>query len=133
MHKTENALTLCCGLNEQQRQAVLHREGPALITAGPGSGKTHVITTRLLYMIYVHGILPEKIMVITFTKEAAKAMRSRFLNRYQKEDEVYFATFHSFYYQIIRSVPEYSQYRLIHEKEKNYITDRCRIFSLWLQ
>ena len=61
-------------LNEEQRKAVLHKNGPMLVTAGPGSGKTHVITARLLYMIHVHQIPPEKIAVITFTKEAAKSM-----------------------------------------------------------
>ncbi len=108
-------------LNEGQRQAVLHRDGPMLVTAGPGSGKTHVITTRLLYMIRVHQIPPEKIIVITFTKEAAKSMSSRFLKYDQQETKISFGTFHSFYYQIIRSIPKYSQYRLIHEKEKKYI------------
>ena len=108
-------------LNEEQRKAVLHKNGPMLITAGPGSGKTHVITTRLLYMIRVHQIPPERIAVITFTKEAAKSMSSRFLKYNQQELPISFGTFHSFYYQIIRSIPKYSHYRLIHEKEKRYI------------
>ena len=51
-------------LNDGQRKAVLHREGPMLVTAGPGSGKTHVITTRLLIMIHVYQIPPEKIKFI---------------------------------------------------------------------
>ena len=108
-------------LNEEQRKAVLHKTGPMLVTAGPGSGKTHVITARLLYMIRVHQIPPERIAVITFTKEAAKSMSSRFLQYNQQELPISFGTFHSFYYQIIRSIPKYSHYRLIHEKEKKYI------------
>lgn len=108
-------------LNDGQRKAVLHREGPMLVTAGPGSGKTHVITTRLLIMIHVYQIPPEKIMVITFTKDAARSMCSRFLMTYQQDCSIAFGTFHSFYYQIIRSIPQYSKYRLIHEKEKKYI------------
>ena len=108
-------------LNEEQRKAVLHKNGPMLVTAGPGSGKTHVITARLLYMIRVYQIPPEKIAVITFTKEAAKSMSSRFLKYNQQNLPISFGTFHSFYYQIIRSIPKYSNYRLIHEKEKKYV------------
>ncbi len=134
-------LTLCedllSGLNSGQREAVLHREGPMLVTAGPGSGKTHVITTRLLYMILAYQVPPEKILVITFTKEAAKSMSSRFQNKLKESDfrtplinrsneaSVSFGTFHSFYYQIIRSIPSYSGYRLIHEKEKKYILSQA--------
>ncbi len=92
-----------------------------LVTAGPGSGKTHVIITRLNMMIHVYQIPPEKIMVITFTKDAARSMRTRFLENDQQETEVSFGTFHSFYYQIIRTIPKYSKYRLVHEKERKYI------------
>ena len=111
-------------LNEQQRQAVLHKTGPMLVTAGPGSGKTHVIISRLLNMIYVEKIPAEKIAVITFTKEAAKSMCSRFQKSFQQNEGVCFATFHSFYYQILRSSSNYSGYRLIQDNEKKYILSR---------
>ena len=92
------------GLNQEQRKAVMHREGPMLVSAGPGSGKTHVIITRLIYMILKHRIPPEEILVITFTKEAAEAMRSRFHQACKKlyacHFSVHFGTFHSFYLQI---------------------------------
>lgn len=109
------------GLNSGQREAVLHREGPMLVTAGPGSGKTHVITTRLIHLISECCIPPEKIAVITFTKETAVSMCSRFQKNYQKQVPIFFGTFHSFYYRIIKSVPIYSQFRLIQENEKKYL------------
>ena len=111
-------------LNEDQREAVLHQTGPMLVTAGPGSGKTHVITTRLIYMIHVEKIPAEKIAVITFTKEAAKSMRSRFQNSFHQNEDVSFGTFHSFYYQILRSSSKYSRYRLIQENEKKNIISK---------
>jgi len=109
-------------------EAVLHRDGPMLVTAGPGSGKTHVVTTRLLHMILAHHIPPEKILVITFTKEAARSMSSRFqaiFDQSSLSEQISFGTFHSIYYQIIRSIPEYSRIRLIFEKEKKYFLSQA--------
>ena len=120
MHKD----SLLAKLNEEQRKAVLHKNGPMLVTAGPGSGKTHVIISRLIMMISEYKIPPEKIMVITYTKEAAVSMRSRFLKQISKDWKVSFHTFHSFYFQIIKSIPRYSDYRLIKEQEKKYILSK---------
>lgn len=114
------------GLNDAQQKAVLHGEGPALVAAGPGSGKTTVITRRLLYLIQERKVPPKNILVITFTKEAAKSMQERFIsqlrefNIYQSTANgfVSFGTFHSYFYQIIRSVKKYSNYRLITQQEK---------------
>lgn len=114
------------GLNEAQQMAVLHGEGPALVAAGPGSGKTTVIACRLLYLIQERRIPPQNILVITFTREAAKSMQSRFQSQLQSFNMcqsastgfVSFGTFHSFFYQIIRSVKKYSQYQLITQQEK---------------
>lgn len=117
MHKD----TILANLNEEQRKAVLHQTGPMLVTAGPGSGKTHVIISRLLYMINEWGIAAEKIAVITYSKEAARSMSSRFQKIFKGNESVFFGTFHSFYYQILRSSSNYSEYRLIYEKEKKYL------------
>ena len=65
-------------LNEEQKKAVLHGTGPARVIAGPGSGKTTVIINRILHLITHHKILPEHILVITFTKAAALEMQERF-------------------------------------------------------
>ena len=120
MHKDN----LLAKLNDEQRKAVLHEIGPMLVTAGPGSGKTHVIISRLIMMIREYKIPPEKIMVITYTKEAAVSMRSRFLKQISEDWKVVFHTFHSFYYQIIKSIPQYFNYRLIKEQEKKYILSK---------
>ena len=67
-------------LNAQQLEAVHHLEGPMLVLAGPGSGKTTMITHRILHMIQETGIEERKIWVVTYTRAAAQEMRSRFLH-----------------------------------------------------
>lgn len=97
-----------------------------LVTAGPGSGKTHVLTSRILYLIQEQRIPPGQILVITFTREAARSMQKRFYEMTEKflipadarSGQVSFGTFHSFFYQILRSSERYTQYRIIGETEK---------------
>jgi DNA helicase-2/ATP-dependent DNA helicase PcrA len=90
-------------LNENQKKAVVHKDGPCMVLAGPGSGKTTVITKRIEYMIDKHHVNPEKILVITFSKAAAKEMQSRFYAlRGRKNERVAFGTFHGIYYGILK-------------------------------
>lgn len=69
-------------LNEQQKEAVQSVEGPVLLLAVPGSGKTTVLVTRLGYMIYVKGIAPEKILTVTYTVAATEDMAARFASQF---------------------------------------------------
>ena len=93
--------------NESQQKAIEHREGPMLVLAGPGSGKTAVITRRVLELTKA-GVAPGNILVITFTKAAATEMKERF-ERLQKEEgtllpegKVNFGTFHAVFFKIIK-------------------------------
>ena len=87
-------------LNEQQLEAVKHIDGPCLVIAGAGSGKTKVLTTRIAYLLE-QGISDNHILAITFTNKAAKEMRER-LNVLVPGNHVFVGTFHSFGLKIIR-------------------------------
>ena len=64
-------------LNPQQLKAVRHVTGPALVVAGPGSGKTRVLTHRVAYLIKEHNIQPDRILCVTFTNKASTEMKTR--------------------------------------------------------
>lgn len=84
-------------LNEMQRKAVTTTDGPVLVLAGAGSGKTKVLTTRIAYLIEELGINPESILAITFTNKAAKEMKDRVINMLGSVGySVHISTFHSF-------------------------------------
>ncbi len=92
--------TLLSGLNESQRAAVTCIEGPLLILAGPGSGKTRVIVHRIAHMLET-GIQPQSIVALTFTNKAAGEMRAR-LERIAGRNDVWLGTFHSFCVRLLR-------------------------------
>lgn len=101
-------------LNEQQKKAVSHVKGPALVLAGPGSGKTTVITARTAYLILKEGVKPQNILTLTFNKAAQLEMERRFQNIYGTEinAKVHFATLHSFCNNVVRNYENMKGQRL---------------------
>ena len=89
--------------NREQQQAMEHKDGPMLVLAGPGSGKTEVIIRRTRKLIQDYQVAPSSILVVTFTKAAAGQMRERFLHLCGVEkSQVTFGTFHGIFYGILR-------------------------------
>lgn len=95
-------------LNEAQRRAVTHPGGPAIVLAGPGSGKTFLIVNRIIFLIEEQKVMPGTILVITFTKAAAYSMQRRFeMSTGGCYPGVRFGTFHSFFYEILKEYDSY--------------------------
>lgn len=116
-----------------QLKAVSHHEGPALILAGPGSGKTTVITERIKYLIEHYKVNPSEILVITFTKAAAMEMRERFFGLFEKDKPraVTFGTFHAVFFQILKYAYGFRAENILKEDEKNaYIRELIKSQNL---
>lgn len=104
-------------LNETQRQAVNHKEGPMLVLAGPGSGKTMVITRRVMHLIEQEHIPEEQILVITFTKAAAQEMKERFRAMCKTGHKgVNFGTFHAVFFTILKHAYHLSGANIVREE-----------------
>lgn len=107
------------GFNKAQIEAITHHDGPMLVLAGPGSGKTLVITRRIEYLIQKRKVRPEEILVITFTKAATNEMRERFKKVMQgRYLPVTFGTFHGVYYGILKWAYKLSADNIFSEEEK---------------
>ncbi len=108
-------------LSPSQEEAVCHGSGPCLTLAGPGSGKTYVLTRRIQHLITEGGVPPEQILVITFTKAAALEMKERFIGLMGQDCPVVFGTFHSVFYGMLRQEAVFRSYRLMDHKSKQAI------------
>ncbi len=110
------------GLNEYQTKAVTHYQGPCMVLAGPGSGKTLTIAKRIEYLIKVYKVRPEEILVITFTKYAANEMKRRYHELCGSiSNGVTCGTFHGIYYGILKWAYGISSENIITENEKKQI------------
>ena len=99
----QDADQLLEGLNSEQKDAVTHLDGPLLILAGAGSGKTRVITYRIAYMMKKHNVAPSSILAITFTNKAANEMRQRIEGLVGESSKfIWCGTFHSIFARILR-------------------------------
>lgn len=118
-------------VNENQKRAIETIQGPLLIIAGPGTGKTYTLVQRTLYLIRERKVKPENIMIATFTEKAAKEIITRItneldkLNIYININEMYIGTFHSICIRMLKENIEYSNlkknYRMIDAFEQEYL------------
>ncbi len=130
MRESEKGLPCLKVPSRVQQQAITHLSGPALVIAGPGSGKTFVIIQRILYLINFHHVRPDKILVVTYTKAAAQEMKERFeaqiLQQGALQQGVCFGTFHSVCFNILRQMGRASSNSLIRD------SDRRKLFRIIL-
>ncbi len=117
-------------LNKEQKEAVLHTEGPLLILAGAGSGKTRVLTFRIAYLIEEKSVYPSNILAITFTNKAAKEMKERVQSLISGTDNMWISTFHSTCVRILRknveSLKDYKKNFVIYDsKDQEALVKEC--------
>ena len=114
---------LISGLNPVQREAVLNSQGPLLILAGAGSGKTRVIVHKIAYLIAAQGVAPQQIMAVTFTNKAAQEMRERVREMIGSvAQSMWISTFHSSCARILRHHGEIWSESLVGEGAAFYFT-----------
>lgn len=106
-------------LNDKQRIAVNHGDGPMMVLAGPGSGKTTVVLCRLRRLLAEETMKGCGILTVTFTKAAATEMKERFGG--QRQNGVLFATFHSLFFRILRQYRSYGTEQVLAEEEKRQV------------
>ena len=107
---------------ERQKEAILHKDGPLLVLAGPGAGKTFVITRRVQALIEQWKVDPANILVITFTNAAADEMRQRFSTLCPRHGEdVRFGTFHSVFFYILRNAYGFRAEQILRESKRREI------------
>ena len=114
---TSNATALQSKANPQQLEAILATDGPVLIIAGPGSGKTFTLVERIVYLITHKGVTPESLLVVTFTDKAARELTTRISNRLAELNiqfnlnEMYLGTFHSICLRFLEDYREFTRLR----------------------
>ncbi|MGE5416186.1 MAG: ATP-dependent helicase [Acidobacteriota bacterium] len=115
-------------LNEAQQEAVTHKDGPCLVLAGAGSGKTRVLTKRVANLVD-QGVSPHEIMAITFTNKAAQEMKERVMSQIPNFNGQWIRTFHSACYMILRMEIEQLGYRrdftILDEGEQRAVIKEC--------
>ncbi len=113
-------------LNDEQRRAVEHSEGPLLIVAGPGTGKTQTLTMRIAHFIIHNGIAPENILAVTFTRKAAEEMQQRLHTVLGDRHPLPLtATFHSLCYKILSDQNSNETFGIIDEDDRKKLIDEA--------
>lgn len=119
------------GLNQEQREAVIHRGSPLLVLAGAGSGKTRVITIRAAHLLHTRDAVPSEILAVTFTNRAAKEMKERVgrLVGEKKGQEITVSTFHSFCATLLRREIEHlgfsKRFTIYDASDQRTLMGRC--------
>ena len=110
--------------NQSQLSAIQHKDGPMLVLAGPGSGKTATLVERTKNLITEHGVNPSNILVITFTKAAANEMKQRFCHEMERIEgihgvpQVTFGTFHAIFFMVLKLAYHYNSSNIISDDVK---------------
>lgn len=125
---------LLVGLNPEQQKAVQHFDGPALTLAGPGTGKTGVLTRRIAYLIQKHKVAPSKILAVTFTNQAAQEMQERVSKLTQlKEQRPFISTFHKLGFELLSQFAEKAGlnpgFSLLNEDDKVFVVGQIADLS----
>jgi len=125
----EKERSLGVRLNDVQTQAVLQTNGPLLLLASPGSGKTTTIIMRIGYMIEELGVKPSRIKAVTFSKASAGDMKARFAKFFPHLPPVDFSTIHSLAFQVVRQTLERQgiSYGIIEESDKPGVVSKKRV------
>ncbi|MDY4741586.1 MAG: ATP-dependent helicase [Lachnospira sp.] len=118
--------------NPAQKEAIQHNTGPCMVLAGPGSGKTAVLSNRVKYLIDNYEVHPSDILVITFTKAAAVQMKERFLSLSEgRGAAVTFGTFHAVFFTILKNAYNYSAKSIItSDVQQDYIREQMCALEL---
>lgn len=136
---TSSAVTLQSKANPQQLEAILATDGPVLIIAGPGSGKTFTLVERIVYLITQKGVAPESLFVVTFTDKAARELTTRISNRLTdlsikfNLNEMYLGTFHSICLRLLEDFREFTRlkrsFTLFDQFDQQYfLYQRIKVF-----
>ena len=122
-------------VNDAQKEAVLTTEGPVLMIAGPGTGKTFTLVKRIAYLVIEKGVKPSEIMVVTFTEKAGRELLTRVSDEFMKYglelnlNEMYIGTFHAVFLRLLKENAAASarQGRMMDAFEQTYFV--CRNIS----
>ena len=119
------------GFSKAQEQAIRHQTGPMMVLAGPGSGKTTVITHRVRYLTEHCSVNPGDILVITFTRAAAEEMRDRYEALAGGKTRVTFGTFHSIFFRILKLAYRYTAENIVRgEQQMEFVRELARAGGL---
>ena len=115
--------------NLSQQRAIRHKDGPMLVIAGPGSGKTSTLCQRVFNLVNEYGISENKILILTFTKKAAERMKEQYEMLSKKPSESRFSTIHSLCYSIVSDYRRTKSLNIINDIDREKIIKRLILYE----